>query len=58
MGGKFRVKAEGGKRLRAPPVLRRNRRGINEPPGFLIARSVPDRAKLFFAWQNGCDYRQ
>jgi hypothetical protein len=36
MGGKFRVKAEGGGRLQAPPVLRRNGRRINEPPGFLI----------------------
>jgi hypothetical protein len=47
MGGKFRVKAEGGGRLQAPAVLRRNRRRINQPPRFLIPRSVPDRAKLF-----------
>jgi hypothetical protein len=47
MGGKFRVKAEGGGHVLALPVLRPNGRRINEPPGFLIPRSVPDRAKLF-----------
>jgi hypothetical protein len=35
MGGKFRVKAEGGGQLEAVPVLRRNGRRINEPPHFL-----------------------
>jgi hypothetical protein len=34
MGGKFRVKAEGGGQLEAPPVLRRNGRRINEPLRF------------------------
>jgi hypothetical protein len=34
MGGKFRVKAEEGAQLEAPPVLRRNRRRINQPPRF------------------------
>jgi hypothetical protein len=34
MGGKFRVKAEGGGQSDAPPVLRRNRRRINQLPRF------------------------
>jgi hypothetical protein len=59
MGGKFRVKAEGGGHLQAPHrfcagtgVESMNRRV------FSSGRSVPDRVKLFFAWQIGCDYRQ
>jgi hypothetical protein len=58
MDGKFRVKAEGGKRLRAPPVLRRNRRRINEPPGFCHRKKRSRSRKTLFAWQNRCDYRQ
>jgi hypothetical protein len=34
MGGKFRVKAAGGGEAEAPPVLRRNRHEINQPPRF------------------------
>jgi hypothetical protein len=58
MGGKFRVKAEGGGRLQAPAVLRRNGRRINEPPGFLIRKKRSRSRKTLFAWQIGCDYRQ
>jgi hypothetical protein len=58
MDGKFRVKAEGGGRLQAPPVLRRNRRRIKKPPRFIVPSDVTIGPKLFFAWQIGCDYRQ
>jgi hypothetical protein len=58
MGGKFRVKAEGGGQLEASPVLRRNGRRINEPPRFLIRKKRSRPQKTLFTWQIGCDYRQ
>jgi hypothetical protein len=58
MGGKFRVKAEGGGRLEAPPVLRRNGRRINQPPRFHASGKRSNPLKTLFAWQIGCDYRQ
>jgi ribosomal protein S7 len=58
MGGKFRVKAEGGGQLEAVPVLRRNRRRINEPLRFLIRKKRSRSRKTLFTWQIGCDTRQ
>jgi hypothetical protein len=48
MGGKFRVKAEGGGQLEAPPVLRRNRRRINEPPRFHHPENRSNRFETLF----------
>jgi hypothetical protein len=47
MDGKFRVKAEGGGRLQAPPVLRRNRRRINARPRFHLAGKRSNPRKTF-----------
>jgi len=58
MGGKFRVKAEGGGEAEAPPVLRRNGRRINAPPRFHHPEMRSSRFKTLFTWQIGCDYRQ
>jgi hypothetical protein len=58
MGGKFRVKAEAVGRPEAPPVLRPNRRRINESPHFHHPKKRSSRFKTLFTWQIGCDYRQ
>jgi hypothetical protein len=47
MGGKFRVKADGVARLEAAPILRRNRRRINAPQGFVVLKSVPAGSQFF-----------
>jgi hypothetical protein len=58
MGGKFRVKVEGGGQLEAVPVLRRNGRRINEPLRFHDAEKRSRSHKTLFTWQIGCDTRQ
>jgi len=52
------VKGSGRGRQLAELFLYRNAPQSNEGGRFASAKMRSGRFKTFFAWQNGCDYRQ